>query len=62
MVMIRIIMSGSPLLPFLPANALNRCGAEAITEVPGPEPASDPARGVCDCIRKQQANGGHYVP
>jgi hypothetical protein len=32
------------LLPFLLANALNRCGAGASTEVPGPEPASDPPR------------------
>jgi len=62
MVVVRIMMSVGLLLPFLPANALNRCGVEAITEVPGPEPASDPPRGVCGCIRKQQVNGGHDVP
>jgi hypothetical protein len=43
---IRIRMSGSLLLPFLPANALNPCGVEAITEVSGPGPASDPPRRV----------------
>jgi hypothetical protein len=42
----RTMMSSSLLLPFLPTNAINRCGVEAITEVPGSEPASDPPRRV----------------
>jgi hypothetical protein len=47
---IRTWMS-SPLLPFLPANALSRCGVEAVMEVPraGVGLSSAEAR---DCIRK----------